>query len=168
MNDKLYDSLHTSLKEESSKQLFKRFNSNGNYNFERKLVAGEILKNRSFNLTRLKEEKSKILKSTHDSLAYYNDNSNVERKCRLKLNKRILLDLASITFFILLELRVLVWETREIDYYLLTALCLAFVAGLIYHLIRYDENLNTRILTEIKMNELYEYRLELITKYWKF
>jgi len=168
MNDKLYESLHANLKEESSEKLFKRFKSNGNYNFERKLIAGEILKKRSFSQTTLKEEKTKILKSIQESIIYYKDNSNVERQCRRGLNKKILLNLASITFFILLELRVLVWDVRELDYLLLTALCLAFMAGLIYHLVRYDKNLNTRILSELKMNDLYEYRLELISKYWNF
>ena len=157
-----------SLEAETSEKLFYYFKHDGSIDFEKKIVAGKILKDKSFDKAKLLHEKGIIVDSILNELKISESSDYLRKKSRKEINKNIYFWLGFILIFLTLEVKDY-WIDKEA--FELTSLLIIILTGLIfftYTALNYKKTLSKLINSGIKNNELLRLRLSLIETEWDF
>ena len=157
-----------SLEAETSEKLFYYFKHDGSIDFEKKIIAGKILNDKSFDKAKLLHEKEIIVDSILNELKISESSDYLRKKSRKEINKNIYFWLGFILIFLTLEVKDY-WVDKEA--FELTSLLIIILTGLIfftYTALNYKKTLSKLINSGIKNNELLRLRLSLIETEWDF
>jgi len=157
-----------SLEVETSEKLFYYFKHDGSIDFEKKIIAGKILNDKSFDKAKLLHEKEIIVDSILNELKTSESSDYLMKKSRKEINKYIYFWLGFILIFLTLEVKDY-WVDKEA--FELTSLLIIILTGLIfftYTALNYKKTLSKLINSGIKNNELLRLRLSLIETEWNF
>ena len=157
-----------SLEAETSEKLFYYFKHDGSIDFEKKIIAGKILNDKSFDKAKLLHEKEIIVDSILNELKISESSDYLRKKSRKEINKNIYFWLGFILIFLTLEVKDY-WVDKEA--FELTSLLIIILTGLIfftYTALNYKKTLSKLINSGIKNNELLRLRLGLIETEWDF
>jgi len=157
-----------SLEAETSEKLFYYFKHDGSIDFEKKIIAGKILNDKSFDKAKLLHEKEIIVDSILNELKISESSDYLRKKSRKEINKNIYFWLGFILIFLTLEVKDY-WVDKEA--FELTSLLIIILTGLIfftYTALNYKKTLSKSINSGIKNNELLRLRLSLIETEWDF
>jgi len=157
-----------SLEAETSEKLFYYFKHDGSIDFEKKIIAGKILNDKSFDKAKLLHEKEIIVDSILNELKISESSDYLRKKSRKEINKNIYFWLGFILIFLTLEVKDY-WIDKEA--FELTSLLIIILTGLIfftYTALNYKKTLSKLINSGIKNNELLRLRLGLIETEWDF
>ncbi|MBI9068175.1 MAG: hypothetical protein JEZ09_12850 [Salinivirgaceae bacterium] len=163
-------SLYDSMKNENNENLFSYFKHDGSYNFQKKIVAGKILKERNYNKSKLIAEKEKIVKSLKKDIGRFFDNGELKLKHKLKSRKQMMFVL--IATFCLMSANLIYIIIHDgfnqafwIEYSIFCAVILAFV---LYKVIEFNKSLSTKDKVVENFYKQYKIRLKTINREWKF
>lgn len=155
-----------SLDTETSEKLFYFFKHDGSIDFEKKIIAGNLLHKRGFDKTKLSDEKEIIVNSIRNELKISESSDYLEKKSRKELNKSL---------YFWLGFTILFFSIEFIDHWKgnfeLTSSLIIILTGLTflsYKAITYKKQLGKLINSGIKNNELLRLRLRIIQKEWPF
>ncbi|MCZ4696465.1 hypothetical protein DWB61_17525 [Ancylomarina euxinus] len=157
-----------SLEAETSEKLFYYFKHDGSIDFEKKIIAGKILNDKSFDKAKLLHEKEIIVDSILNELKISESSDYLRKKSRKEINKNIYFWLGFILIFLTLEVKDY-WVDKEA--FELTSLLIIILTGLIfftYKALNYKKTLSKLINSGVKNNELLRLRLSLIETEWDF
>ena len=156
-----------SLEQESTDELFFYFKHNGTYNFEKKLIAGKLLKERGFDTQILQKEKQLTIEKLQANLKKGETPDLLLRKSKQQVFRNMLSWFGFIFVFLSLEIFDNItnpeksWESTGIIF----AISLTFIS---YSFITYKKNVNKLMYDGAKNNELLRLRLSYIDKEWVF
>lgn len=96
-------SLEDYMQEETTEQLFYYFKHDGPLNFEKRLIAGKILKERGYDYRTLKDEKAIIIDELKSGIQEYSNTDQSKDGIRKKLNRSIAFGLAYPVFWLMYD-----------------------------------------------------------------
>jgi len=156
-----------SLETETSEKLFYLFKHDGAIDFEKKIIAGNLLNERSFDKAKLLNEKEIIVDSILSELKMSESSDYLEKKSRKELNKNLYFWLSFLMIFLSIEL-VDHWTDMNFEFNSHLIIILAGLIFFTYRAITYKKELGILINSGVKNNELLRLRLRLIKKEWDF
>lgn len=156
------------MQEETTEKLFYYFKHDGPLNFEKRLVAGKILKERGYDYRSLKQEKGIIVEALKSGIEEYSNTDQSKDTIRKKLNRSIVFGLAY----------PVIWPTYDYiksivndEPFVFTGSVLVialFILLLFYSFFTYQRQIQKMEAANKEDLELKKVRLNLIEKDWKF
>lgn len=159
--------LKKSLEQESTDELFFYFRHDGAYNFEKKIIAGKLLKERGFDRQILQKEKQLCIEELQADLKEGETPGLLFKKSQQEVFRKLLSWLVMFLLFMSIEIVVNVtqaekdWESMGIVF----AIGLSLLA---YSFFFYKKHINKLMHEGAKNNELLRLRLSYIQKEWDF
>lgn len=158
----------SAFKSNSSEDLFYYFKHDGAINFEKKMMAGSILKDRGYDQKTLSKEKKIIEDSIRAQLKESENKEGIKKRAVKKMNRKFLFGLGYFTFFLLLGLKDYWYQQEDIDWLYFSIMLSLGLLFIIYHFVTYQKKLDQIIKDELENNELLKNRLKLIEENWLF
>ena len=160
--------LETLMNSEETEKLFFYYKHDGAIDFEKKVIAGKILNERSFDKKKLLEEKQMIIDSIKDTIKEYENKKNLTTNNKKKINKGIFFGLGYISFFIIAGLKGFIMQKEPFDWVRISIMTLLVIVFIAYKLVTYKTKLSDLLELDMKDKELLKFRLQLIEKEWSF
>ena len=162
--------LKEALSKEKTDSLFFYFKHDGSIDFEKKVVAGQILHERGFYRHKLVEEKEKIVAAIEELLRDNKDPEKVKVERHKELKKGIIwVALPWLVFLFAKFVDFLFdddWENSDNN--VLLVFMIAFVIILVYRIITYRKNLKQFMQSRVDDYHLQKRRLKVIDEEWGF
>ena len=156
------------LEKKSTEDLFYLFKHNGAINFEKRLIAGKILKERGFDETKLSHEKNIIVNVLKDRIEKEGVLDFIKKKNAKKIRNRIFAGIGYLFFFIILGLKDFLLENKDVDWFYISIMLFLGFVFIVYKIVTYNKTFNSLISSDLDNNELLRLRLDLIEKEWHF
>ncbi len=158
------------MEKKSSEDLFEYFKQDGHLNFEKRLIAGKILKERNFQKTLLKEEKKKIKNSILQLINQTKDHSLLEKSAKKETWKQTLAALLGGIGFLIFAISDYIKhgdsDTSEI-YKIWFAVAYIVLISL-YQITNHQRKVTKLMISKVDDSNLQKSRLQLIEEYWEF
>lgn len=160
--------LTLNLGAKSDEDLFCYFKHDGSINFEKKIIAGTILKKRNYNKKVLSKEKDLIVESYTNRLKLSKNPNYFRKKNQRKLYSKIFLGQVYLAVFLLLSLKDFWLNDESLDTIYLIIVILIGITFSAYKILSYKKDLAKLNNADYENDELLKFRLELINKEWDF
>ncbi|WP_321282215.1 hypothetical protein [Marinifilum fragile] len=159
--------LKKSLEQESTDELFFYFKHDGAYNFEKKIIAGTLLKERGFNKQILQEEKQLYIEELQTDLKEGATPGLLLKKSKQKVIRKMLGWLVMFLLFLSIEI-VDNFAQADKDWKSMGIVLTIGLSMLVYSFFFYKKHINKLMHEGAKNNELLRLRLSYIQKEWDF
>ncbi len=156
------------LGSEDSETLFSIIKHDDSIDFDKKLVAGRILHERSYDTHKLREEKNRLIKSLEERVNAYNNYPLHVARNKKVVRTEFLFSLAYVSLFLLIGLWQNIFSSEQIEWFsvsILLALTLAFVA---YKAATFKRRLKLLHDADKKDREVLRCRLYHLNNEWAF
>ena len=167
MNKQLLES----LKQETTEELFYFFKHDGLMNFEKKIVAGIILKQRRYNIRVLKIEREKIRCSLENVIKKNTNTNGLVLDAKNRVIKEIVLGVPiSLSYYgikFIAHYSQVGFVTYQFSIIDLIPI-LSFVAFTVYKILTYDKRVSRKIDSAMQDYEIQKSKLEMLEREWKF
>lgn len=158
----------SAFESKSTEDLFYYFKHDGAINFEKKMRAGRILKERGYDQKTLSQEKKIIEDSILTQLKENENKEGIQKRATKKMNRKLFFALGNFTFFLLLGLKDYWFHQQDIDWLYFSIMLSLGLLFIIYHFVSYQKNLDQIIKAELENNELLRSRIKLMDEKWLF
>lgn len=160
--------LENAMNSEDSEKLFFYYKHDGAIDFEKKIIAGNILNERGFDRQKLLDEKQMIIGSIKDQIGFYENTDHIIAKNKRKINKGIFWGLGYIIFFVMIGQTGFLFNHQPIDWIGFSVMSLLVLIFITYKLMTYKAKLNQLFAFDMREKELLKLRLQFIEKEWSF
>ncbi|OYT16219.1 MAG: hypothetical protein B7C24_08920 [Bacteroidetes bacterium 4572_77] len=157
-----------SLEQKSTEDLFFLFKHDGAINFEKKIMAGIILKEKGYDKVLLSQEKKAIIETITNRLKISENKDYLEKKNKKKAKRKIFIGLGYLSFFTIIGMKDYLLNEENLDWIYLSIMIIIGLFFITYQTIIYNKTVNNLIDADNENNELLRFRLKLIEKEWRF
>ncbi len=164
MNKELLESFKT----KSSDDLFYYFKHDGAINFEKKLIAGIVLKEKGYDKRKLSQEKTLIVESINSQLKASEAQDGIHNKASKKASRKLMFTIGYFIFLIAYGLKDYLYAEKEMNWIKFSVLLGIGILFIAYNIITYPKKVNQLVKDEKENNELLRNRLKLIDEHWLF
>lgn len=164
MNNELKTSLHKSSEEE----LFFLFKFEGALDFEKRILAGQILHERGYDLSSLKHEKEQILQDIQSRIKEYDDIPKRKKANGKAGNRNSYFIMGFISYLLVTDIGMKLYNNEAVDILDMVFLSLFLLLFISYRLYFFPKRLEKLMTADKKDQELLKLRLKLIGTEWAF